>query len=40
MPGWINAHVHLNWHFDNDHKLVNRGETPQAALCTLPKTPG
>src|ERR1700688_4289560 len=31
MPGWIDAHVHLNWHFDDDHKLVNSGETPQAA---------
>jgi imidazolonepropionase-like amidohydrolase len=29
MPGWIDTHVHLNWHFDADHKLVNRGDTPQ-----------
>ena len=20
MPGWIDTHVHLNWHFDADHK--------------------
>jgi imidazolonepropionase-like amidohydrolase len=29
MPGWIDTHVHLNWHFDADRKLVNRGDTPQ-----------
>ena len=29
MPGWIDTHVHLNWHFDAAHKLVNRGDTPQ-----------
>ena len=29
MPGWIDAHVHLNWHFDSSHKLVNHGDTPQ-----------
>lgn len=35
MPGWIDTHVHLNWHFDADHKLVNRGDTPQnSALYT------
>jgi imidazolonepropionase-like amidohydrolase len=31
MPGWIDTHVHLNWHFDADHKLVNRGDTPQSS---------
>src|SRR5271166_1447143 len=31
MPGWIDAHVHLNWHFDADHKLVNRGDAAHAA---------
>jgi imidazolonepropionase-like amidohydrolase len=35
MPGWIDTHVHLNWHFDADHKLVNRGDSPQnSALYT------
>ncbi len=31
MPGWIDTHVHLNWHFDAAHKLVNRGDTPQSS---------
>jgi imidazolonepropionase-like amidohydrolase len=31
MPGWIDTHVHLDWFFDNDHKLANRQkETPQS----------
>src|SRR5229473_1582840 len=35
MPGWIDTHVHLNWHFDAAHKLVNRGDSPQnSALYT------
>src|SRR5216683_127721 len=35
MPGWIDTHVHLNWHFDGAHKLINRGDTPQnSALYT------
>jgi imidazolonepropionase-like amidohydrolase len=28
MPGWIDTHVHINWHFDENHKSVNRGEKP------------
>ncbi|HEY6392172.1 MAG TPA: amidohydrolase family protein [Bryobacteraceae bacterium] len=32
MPGWIDTHVHLNWHFDAAHKLVNRGDSPQSAV--------
>ena len=31
MPGWIDTHVHLNWHFDANHKLVNGREDPKAA---------
>jgi imidazolonepropionase-like amidohydrolase len=31
MPGWIDTHVHLNWHFDANHKLVNGRETPEEA---------
>ena len=31
MPGWIDTHVHLNWHFDAKHQLVNGREDPQAA---------
>jgi imidazolonepropionase-like amidohydrolase len=24
MPGWIDTHVHLDWHFDNENKLADR----------------
>jgi imidazolonepropionase-like amidohydrolase len=35
MPGWIDTHVHLNWHFDDQHKSVSGGDPPdQAALFT------
>ena len=35
MPGWIDTHVHLSWHFDANHKLVNQSEPPQtSALYT------
>lgn len=35
MPGWIDTHVHLNWHFDDQHRSVSGGEaTEQAALFT------
>src|SRR3954468_9267685 len=34
-PGWIDTHVHINWHFDASGKSVNAGEPPdQAALAT------
>ena len=34
-PGWIDTHVHLNWHFDEQHKSVSGGDPPeQAALFT------
>jgi imidazolonepropionase-like amidohydrolase len=30
MPGWIDTHVHMDWHFDANHKLANRNqEKPQ-----------
>jgi imidazolonepropionase-like amidohydrolase len=30
MPGWIDTHVHLNWHFGPDGRLASgRGETAQ-----------
>ncbi len=29
MPGWIDTHIHLSWHFDSNHKLVNKAEPPQ-----------
>jgi len=35
MPGWIDTHVHINWHLDANHKSVNSGEKPEdAALYT------
>jgi imidazolonepropionase-like amidohydrolase len=35
MPGWIDTHVHLNWHFDDAHVSVSGGEPPeQAAVFT------
>jgi imidazolonepropionase-like amidohydrolase len=35
MPGWIDTHVHLNWHFGPNHKSVNSGDRPEdAALYT------
>ncbi len=34
MPGWIDTHVHVNWHFDAEHKLMNspREDPKSAAL--------
>ena len=29
MPGWIDTHVHLTWHFDAKHQLVNGREDPK-----------
>src|SRR5437762_11765677 len=29
MPGWIDTHVHLNWHFDDKHVSVSGGEAPE-----------
>jgi imidazolonepropionase-like amidohydrolase len=35
MPGWIDTHVHINWHFDANGKSVSGGESPdEAALAT------
>jgi imidazolonepropionase-like amidohydrolase len=28
MPGWIDTHVHLNWHFNESHKNVSGHEEP------------
>ncbi len=28
MPGWIDTHVHLNWHFNANHKNVSGREDP------------
>jgi imidazolonepropionase-like amidohydrolase len=29
MPGWIDTHIHLNWHFDANHKSVSGNEKPE-----------
>jgi imidazolonepropionase-like amidohydrolase len=29
MPGWIDTHVHINWHMDANRKSVNARETPE-----------
>jgi len=35
MPGWIDTHVHINWHMDANRKSVSGGEKPDiAALYT------
>lgn len=35
MPGWIDTHVHLNWHLDANDKSVNMGGKPEdMALAT------
>lgn len=35
MPGWIDTHVHINWHFNAEHKYAGGREDPKdAALYT------
>jgi imidazolonepropionase-like amidohydrolase len=35
MPGWIDTHIHLNWHMDSNNKSVNSGGKPEdMALAT------
>ena len=29
MPGWIDTHVHLQWHMDANHKSVSGGVKPE-----------
>jgi imidazolonepropionase-like amidohydrolase len=29
MPGWIDTHIHLNWHMDANHKSVSAGGKPE-----------
>jgi imidazolonepropionase-like amidohydrolase len=29
LPGWIDAHVHITWHFGPDGKFAGRGTTPE-----------
>jgi imidazolonepropionase-like amidohydrolase len=37
MPGWIDTHVHLDWHFDDTHHITDRTkESPETlALYTV-----
>jgi imidazolonepropionase-like amidohydrolase len=35
MPGWIDTHIHLNWHMDANHKSVSGGaKAEEMALYT------
>ena len=29
MPGWIDTHIHLNWHMNAEHKSVSGGGKPE-----------
>jgi len=29
MPGWVDTHIHLNWHMDAKHKSVASGVAPE-----------
>jgi imidazolonepropionase-like amidohydrolase len=31
MPGWIDTHVHITWHFDAKHQLVSGREDPKSS---------
>ena len=36
MPGWIDTHVHLDWHFDETHHITNRNQgKPRIASALL-----
>jgi imidazolonepropionase-like amidohydrolase len=32
MPGWIDTHVHLDWHFDETHHISNRNNESRETL--------
>src|SRR5271154_7501850 len=34
MPGWIDTHVHLEWHMDANNKSVASGKPEDSALYT------
>jgi imidazolonepropionase-like amidohydrolase len=29
LPGWVDTHVHITWHFNSEGRAETRGETPQ-----------
>lgn len=35
MPGWIDTHTHIDWHFGPDGKLASRGEDPEEAAKAI-----
>jgi len=36
MPGWIDTHVHIDWHFGPDGTITSqRGETPERAMLEI-----
>src|SRR5689334_25032234 len=32
MPGWIDTHVHIGWHFDKSGRLAGSSEPPRQAM--------
>ncbi len=34
MPGWIDTHVHLNWHLDANNKSISNGGKPEDMALT------
>src|ERR1035437_3912949 len=37
MPGMIDVHVHVGWHFDKDCRSAARGARPRRTSCTAPR---
>jgi imidazolonepropionase-like amidohydrolase len=35
MPGWIDTHVHLDWHFDDHHMLADRSKEDPTVTATF-----
>ena len=33
LPGWIDTHVHIGWHFNAEQRAETRGETPEQSLA-------
>ena len=41
MPGWIDTHVHLDWHFGKDGRSYeNRWTSRKSWCCTTPRMHG
>jgi len=39
-PGWIDTHVHINWHFGPDGRADTRNETPQQGAYAVAANAG